>query len=173
MIHTILTEMCHTQPNTPLQVDNSCAYGIINSTMKQNRCKAIEMSFYWLQDHECQGKFHIHWRRGTDNIADYFTKNHSPLHHCRTSSKFLLHLNYTEFELEVPWKHPSRVFDEGLLIGASSPPIGYSLPPTGYPSTPTSSSLLPQGYSHHKLLFVASGLTFNETMFHLSTSGFN
>ena len=34
MIHTILTEMGHNQPNTPLQVDNSCADGIINGSMK-------------------------------------------------------------------------------------------------------------------------------------------
>ena len=39
MICTILTQMGNPQPTTPLQVDNSCADGIINGTMKQRRYK--------------------------------------------------------------------------------------------------------------------------------------
>ena len=60
MVHTILTDMGHPQPTTPLQFDNICTDGIINGTMKKFRSKAIGMSFYWLNYRECQRKFHIH-----------------------------------------------------------------------------------------------------------------
>jgi hypothetical protein len=86
MIRIILEEMGHHQPPTPLQVDNSCAHGIINNTVKQRRSKAIDMRFYWLKDREYQSQFHIYWRKGKDNLADYFTKHHSPMHHCRVRS---------------------------------------------------------------------------------------
>ena len=46
MILTNLTEMVHPQPTTYLQVENSCANGIINGTMKQRRSKSINMRFY-------------------------------------------------------------------------------------------------------------------------------
>ena len=41
MIHTILTNIGHPQPITPLQVENSCAYGIINRTIRQRWSKVI------------------------------------------------------------------------------------------------------------------------------------
>jgi hypothetical protein len=37
------------------------------------------MRFYWVKDHISQGQFLVHWRRGTDNLADYFTKHHAPM----------------------------------------------------------------------------------------------
>ena len=70
MIYTIHTEMGHPQPTTPVQVYNSCADSIINGTMKQRRYKSIDILFYWLKYYEFQGKFHIHWRRGTDKLAN-------------------------------------------------------------------------------------------------------
>jgi hypothetical protein len=109
----ILDEMGHPQPPTPLQVDNSCAAGIVNDTVKQRRSKAIDMRFYWLKDRTVQGQFHIHWRKGSDNLADYFTKHHSPMHHRRMRTRYLLHLHKPDF-----------VSGEGVLIGVSSPPPG-------------------------------------------------
>ena len=113
-------------------IDNICTDGIINGTMKKLRSKAIGMSFYWLNYCECQRKFHIHWRRGTDNLANYFTKHHSPTHNRLMHSKYILYLHRTNSELEFPWKHPSHVFNEGVLICASSPPPGSSLTTTCY-----------------------------------------
>jgi hypothetical protein len=109
----ILHELGHPQPPTPLQVDNSCAAGIVNDTVKQRRSKAIDMRFYWLKDRTVQGQFHIHWRKGSDNLADYFTKHHSPMHHRRMRSRYLLHLHQPDF-----------VSGEGVLIGGSPPPPG-------------------------------------------------
>jgi hypothetical protein len=89
-LRTTLIEMGHPQPPTPIQTDNLCAAGIANGTVKQRRSKAIDMRFYWLRDRVAQGQFLIHWRRGADNLADYFTKHHSPAHHRRMRPQYLL-----------------------------------------------------------------------------------
>jgi len=93
MLRTTLAEMGHPQPATTIQTDNSCAAGICNDTVKQHRSKAIDMRFYWVRDRVRQGQFLIHWRRGTDNLADYFTKHHSPSHHRLMRSRYLLPLH--------------------------------------------------------------------------------
>jgi len=76
-----LEELGHTQPPTPLQTDNSTAFGVINDTVKQRRTKAMDMRFYWTRDRVRQGQFHVYWRPGKDNKADYFTKHHPTTHH--------------------------------------------------------------------------------------------
>eukprot|EP00957_Ditylum_brightwellii_P171085 13024242-Ditylum_brightwellii.AAC.1 len=43
---TMLQELGHQQPATPLQVDNSTAHGIFNSNIHQCKSKAIDMQFY-------------------------------------------------------------------------------------------------------------------------------
>jgi hypothetical protein len=82
VIQTTLTEMGHPQPASPMETENSTASGIMNQTVKQVRSKAIDMRFYWVRDHVEQGHFRIYWAPGVKNIADYFTKHHSPAHHC-------------------------------------------------------------------------------------------
>jgi hypothetical protein len=81
VLRNTLIAMGWPQPATPIQTDNSCAEGIINDTVKQRRSKAIDMRFYWVRDRVRQGQFRIHWKKGSDNLADYFTKHHSPKHH--------------------------------------------------------------------------------------------
>ena len=80
-LRNCLESMGFPQPPTPLKTDNSTANGIINNTMKQKRSKAIDVRFYWLRDRAKQGQFHIFWDSGKHNLADYFTKHHSPAHH--------------------------------------------------------------------------------------------
>ena len=132
MICTTITNMGHPQPTTPLQVDNICTNGIINGTTKQSHYKSTNIRFYWLKDHEFQGQFRIHWHRGTENLSNYFTKNHSAIHHCRICSKYLFRLHHPDFWLEVILKNPAHVFSKGVLIGGSSLHLGSSLPPLGY-----------------------------------------
>jgi hypothetical protein len=93
VLRTTLEDMGHPQPATPVQTDNSCAAGIANDTVKQRRSKAMDMRFYWVRDRVKTGEFIIHWRRGTDNLADYFTKHHSPAHHRLMRSRYLLDLH--------------------------------------------------------------------------------
>ena len=38
----------------------------------------MDKIFYWLQDRVEQGKFRVFWAPGKDNLADYYTKYHSP-----------------------------------------------------------------------------------------------
>ena len=78
-----LCELGHPQPPTPIRTDNSTADGIANGTIKQNKTKAIDMRFYWLRDRVEQNQFNVYWAPGKTNLADYFTKHHSPAHHRR------------------------------------------------------------------------------------------
>jgi hypothetical protein len=88
-----LIELGHSQFATRVQTDNSCAAGIANDTVKQRRSKAIDMRFYWVKDRVQKGEFLIYWARGKDNLADYFTKHHSPAHHRLMRSRYLLDLH--------------------------------------------------------------------------------
>jgi len=90
MLRTTLEAMGHKQPATPIQTDNEVAEGIINDRVKQRRSKAIDMRFYWVRDSVRQGHFKIHWKKGTENLADYFTKHHAPAHHTHMRPTYLL-----------------------------------------------------------------------------------
>jgi len=68
--------MGHPQPATAMQTE-----GIVNDCIKQCQSKAINMHFYWVCDCVCQGHFQIHWKKGSKNLADYFTKHHALAHH--------------------------------------------------------------------------------------------
>ena len=85
----ILHEMGHPQPRTPIQTDNSTAEGVINSKIRPKRTKSMDMRFEWLLDREQQGQFKIYWKSGKTNLADYFTKHHSPAHHRNVRGDFL------------------------------------------------------------------------------------
>ena len=61
----------------------------MNSTVKQQRSKAIDMRFYWLRDRVEQGQFRVYWAPGSENFADYFTKHHPPSLHKRVRPLFL------------------------------------------------------------------------------------
>jgi len=88
-IRTTLQEMGYPQPATPIVTDNECAQGIANDTVKQRRSKAMDMRFYWIRDRIAQKQFQVFWQRGLTNLADYFTKHHSPVHHQRMRPKYL------------------------------------------------------------------------------------
>ena len=53
-VYIMLEEMVHSQPPTPVQVDNSTALGIATGTIKQHKSKAMEMRFYWIRDRKNQ-----------------------------------------------------------------------------------------------------------------------
>ena len=70
-----LEELGHPQPSTPVQTDNSTAYGVINNKIIQPKAtKAMDMRFYWLKDRESVEQFKYYWRPGKSNLADYWTK---------------------------------------------------------------------------------------------------
>ena len=94
-----LEELGHPQPPTPLQTDNSTACGIANDTVKQRRSKAIDMRFYWIRDRVRQNQFFIYWRKGSINLADYFTKHHAPVHHIAQRHNILHQPSHNRFAL--------------------------------------------------------------------------
>jgi hypothetical protein len=68
---------------TPLESDNTTATGYSNGTIKPIRTKATDMHFYCRKERVKQGQFNVYWGPGYRNLADYFTKHHSPAHHKR------------------------------------------------------------------------------------------
>jgi hypothetical protein len=66
-----------------METDNTTATGNINGTIKQKRTNAMDMRFYWIKDRVNKGQIKIYWGPGFQNLADYFTKHHSPAHHRR------------------------------------------------------------------------------------------
>ena len=84
-----LEELGHPQPATPMATDNDTASRIATDTVKQKRSKAIDMHFYWIRNHVCQGQFQIYWSKGQMNRADYFSKHHPASHHQAICSTYL------------------------------------------------------------------------------------
>ena len=86
-----LAELGHPQPphGTPVFNDNSTATGILNSSMRQKLSKAFDMRFYWVRDRIEQKEFQLFWRKGSTNMADYFTKHHPPWYHRQMRYKYL------------------------------------------------------------------------------------
>jgi hypothetical protein len=88
-IRSALEFLGHPQPATIIITDNECAKGIANDTVKQKRSKAIDMRFYWIRDRVAQKQFEVLWRKGSENLADYFTKHHPASHHQKVRSRYL------------------------------------------------------------------------------------
>ena len=81
--------MGHPQPPTPIQTDDSTAEGVVNLKVQPKRTKSKDMRFHWLRDREAQQQFRFYWKPGKTNLADYFTKHHTPSHHKNVQSEFL------------------------------------------------------------------------------------
>lgn len=93
--HT-LEELGHPQGRTPIQTDNSTAYGIVNNKIQPKQTKAMDMRFYWLKDREAQNFFQFHWKPGKNNMADYWTKHHAAIHHANIRPQILSRPNVLE-----------------------------------------------------------------------------
>jgi hypothetical protein len=83
VFRTTLQELGHPQPPVALETDSTTATGYRNGTIEQKHTKAMDMRFYWIKDRVKQGQFNVYWGPGYQNLADYFTKHHSPAHHKR------------------------------------------------------------------------------------------
>jgi hypothetical protein len=80
-LRVTLAELGHIQPPTPLRIDNSTAFGILNEKIKQKRSKEMNMRYHWLTDRVRQKQFDVYWRPGRENLGDFYTKHHSAQHH--------------------------------------------------------------------------------------------
>ena len=88
-MRTALEEMGHPQPATPICTDNTTAHDLVADRIKQRRSRAFDMRYFWVRDRVKQGQFHIYWRPGLFNLADYFTKHHPTSHHRRMRNIYL------------------------------------------------------------------------------------
>ena len=88
-IRTCLAEMGFPQPPTPLKTDNSTAAGIINSSIRQKKSKAMDMRFYWIKDRVSQKHFLVYWEAGLTNKGDYYTKHFPASHHTQVRSQYV------------------------------------------------------------------------------------
>ncbi|GFH47516.1 hypothetical protein CTEN210_03991 [Chaetoceros tenuissimus] len=85
----------HPQPDdgTPLVTDNASSHGLLTKLMKPKRAKAWDMRYHWLEDRIQQKQFKLIWRKGIENLADYFTKHHHPAVHQKMRYKYLQRIN--------------------------------------------------------------------------------
>ena len=63
--------------------------GIANNRVKLKRAKSGDMRFHWIRDRIAQQQFRVLWRRGANNLADFFTKA-LPVHAHQSLMRFLV-----------------------------------------------------------------------------------
>ncbi len=93
----MLVELGYPQPRTPMQTSNAMAHALLTNKILPKALKAIDMRFHWLRYHEAQGQFCYHWRPGTQNLADYFTKHHPTSHYKSVHPTILSSVNNLEY----------------------------------------------------------------------------
>jgi len=76
-----LEKMGHPQPKTPIQTDNTTAFGVVTNNIQPKRTKSMDKNYHWLRCREAQGQFRFYWGSGKNNKGDYHTKHHSEAHH--------------------------------------------------------------------------------------------
>ena len=86
---TLLEELGHKQPSTPIQTNNSTALGVVTHNILPRRLKAMDMCVWWLRGHKSQDQFRYYWHPGPTNRGDYFTKHHCSAHHTKKRPEFL------------------------------------------------------------------------------------
>lgn len=96
ILRETLNAMGYPQQSTIMVVDNECAVGLANNTVREKKSKAIDMRFHWIKDRVQKGQLTVVWRPGTYNLADFFTKAH-PLHwHKKVRTKYVYCNNTSE-----------------------------------------------------------------------------
>ena len=98
----------HPQPPTPIQVKNTMAIGIVNSTVKQQRSQVMEMRQFWLLNQSVQKYIKFYYQPGLENINDYPTKHHTSRIH-KHVRPYYLHMAHLPIKLQQVVKpSPSR-----------------------------------------------------------------
>ena len=98
--------MGHPQLPTPVEVDNSTAFGLAKKQIKQQKSKSMDMRYYWIQDRVTQFFSQVYWRPGLTNLGDNFTKHFPTSYHISTWSTYSQSANHVE----------SLIFCKSVLI---------------------------------------------------------
>ncbi len=120
-----LEALGHPQGPTPIQFDNKAAVGILTDKMTQRRSKAMDMRFYWLKDRNVQKQFHIHWKQGNKNLADYHTKHHPAKYHQEVRSTYVLN-TIENYKIEKIRPKIKSLFRQRDCKGVLKPTIRWS-----------------------------------------------
>ena len=80
-LRNTLIEMGWTQPQTPIQTDNSTAVGLTNIIIVNKATKSADMKLWWLRDRESQEQFRYYWAPRSENEVYYSTKHRPPIFH--------------------------------------------------------------------------------------------
>ena len=75
LCHTLI-EIGWSQPQTPIQTDNSTAVGFTNKTIVNKATKSSDMKLWCLRDRESKEQFRCYWAPVSENEEDYSTKHH-------------------------------------------------------------------------------------------------
>ena len=121
MLRNILHSLGYPQQATSILCDNACAVGIANDTITPRRTKSIDMQFNWIRDRVRQGQFVVTWLKGSDNLADFFTKP-LPVH---SHTKIMPLLVHTPPNLSPLTQRPHSLRRRKYLIekSQSTPPL--------------------------------------------------
>jgi hypothetical protein len=108
----------------------------------------MDMRFYWIQDRVRQGQFLVYWRKGADNLGDYFTTHHPTTHH--------RHIRVTYLRAPAPTTNSAIRFLQGCV---HLPPGSHETDDTRRSSQSRSShSLLRNSNNNHWPITLASSL---------------
>ena len=76
-----LMALAHPQPPTPLKTENSTSSSFIDNSIKQRKSKTWDMRWKYMRDPKTKEQIRTYWDRGVNNLADYPTQHHPPVHH--------------------------------------------------------------------------------------------
>lgn len=100
-----LHDFGYPQSATPIIYDNEVAGKVAKAVAKQKKSKAFATRYHWIQDRVRLKEFTLHWKPGTHNLADFFTKTH-PVHHFKTMRSIYLPQNPTPIASSLPKYRP-------------------------------------------------------------------
>ena len=80
IIRLILHEMGHTQPPTPIHIDNSTCVGLVNNTRKRSKSRAMNEKYFWLLGCDAQKEFSFHQHPGQENLGVLHPKHTQELY---------------------------------------------------------------------------------------------
>ena len=86
---TMLIEMGHPQPPTPMQTDNTTALGFVTKNLQPKQTKSTHMQHWWMRDRQYQKQFRYYWGKGSGNKGDYQSKHFCPAHHTQVRPEYL------------------------------------------------------------------------------------
>jgi hypothetical protein len=117
--------MGHKQPKTPIETDNSTAFGVVNNNIQLKCTKAMDMRFHWLCCCKSQNQFKYYWRPRTNNWANYYTKHHCAVHYIE-KRKEILTPNFLLDALRASSNRTPATLGKGLVQATKVAPAVWS-----------------------------------------------